>query len=136
MSIFSPPTIQRKTTNRFFRSVIFQAVLVALAAHSDGSGQSIRSDASPKGNAELLLSQKQSSAASPGYRVESVEITLRSNLPFRGTLTLPESGKQFPAILLIPGYVPGYRNRSEEEWRAKGEADTGTALARHLATVE
>jgi dienelactone hydrolase len=135
MSTFSRLAIQPQITHRSFRSVILQAAALVLGAHSHLSGQSIRSDVSPNGDAELLVSQKQASAASPGYRIESVEIILRSNLPFQGTLTLPESSKQFPAILLIPGYVPGYRNRSEEEWRAKGEADTGTALARHLASV-
>jgi dienelactone hydrolase len=83
----------------------------------------------------MLASANEQRVGSIGYRVDKVEIPLRSNLPFNGTLMLPESVKQLPAIVMIPGYVPGHPNRGEEEWRRPGEEDTGTALARHLASV-
>jgi uncharacterized protein len=111
------------------------AVLFVLASFANLSGQSISSGGSSNRGPEMLASANEPRVRSLDYRVDKVEIPLRSNLPFNGTLMLPESTKQLPAIVMIPGYVPGYRNRGEEEWRRPGEEDTGTALARHLASV-
>jgi dienelactone hydrolase len=111
------------------------AVLFVLASFASLSGQSISSGGSSNRGPEMLASANEQRVRSLGYRVDKVEIPLRSNLPFNGTLMLPESVKQIPAIVMIPGYVPGYRKRGEEEWRRPGEEDTGTALARHLASV-
>jgi dipeptidyl aminopeptidase/acylaminoacyl peptidase len=83
----------------------------------------------------MLASRNEQRPGPVGYRVETVEIPLRSKISFKGTLTLPESAQHVPAVLLIPGYVPGYRNRSDEEWRRAGEQDSGTSLARHFASV-
>jgi len=125
-----PLIIQRSS-----RSVILPALVSVLASFSHLSAQSIRSDEFPARTPQMVASQRQPGIGFAGYRLQSVEIPLRSGLPLQGALTLPELGKQVPAILLIPGYVPGYRNRSEEEWRRKGDEDTGTALARHMASA-
>ncbi len=50
-------------------------------------------------------------------RKEEVQILLAGNQSFKGTLRLPESRSRVPAALIIPGFVPGAKNESEEAWR-------------------
>ncbi len=63
---------------------------------------------------------------------EEVRIVVRSNQWFNGTLMRPDSRLPVPAVVLIPGFVPGKRNQSEEEWRSPSTEDSGTTLARYL----
>jgi uncharacterized protein len=64
------------------------------------------------------------------YRVEEVSIPLKEEA-LAGRLLQPESPGPLPAVILIPGYVPGHRLRNEDG--REGDEDAGTALARYLA---
>lgn len=64
------------------------------------------------------------------YRIEDVQIPLKSTQPLKGTLVVPVAAQRVPAMLVIPGYG---RNDEEVTPRAGAPEEAGVELGRYLA---
>jgi pimeloyl-ACP methyl ester carboxylesterase len=68
-------------------------------------------------------------------KMEEVRIPLKDGHSFKGALTLPESKAPVAAVIVIPGFVPGAKNESEEAWRGGSAEHSGTTLTRYLTEI-
>ncbi|MDB6058779.1 MAG: X-Pro dipeptidyl-peptidase family [Verrucomicrobiales bacterium] len=62
-----------------------------------------------------------------------IEIPADGHHSFAAMLTLPGLKDRGPAIVLIPGFVPGAQSHGEETWRDLSTEDSATTLTRYLA---
>src|SRR5207237_1349248 len=79
---------------------------------------------------EVAATASLSNSESP--RTSSITVPVTAGGSLTATLILPTLKSPAPAILMIPGYIPGHRPRNEEAFRTSTGEDTGTLLARYL----